>query len=375
MKRQPIANVDRLHRLMDANGLDAVIARSGVNFTYLSGVTYPGTLARHLDLPESPRPVFVMWPRKGEPVILLNPLADQLTRRDSWVERVVVYASYTETPLDRLCEILREAGLADGRIGYEENYFSVSQLAAMAKALPKARLSDCTAMLDEVRWIKTPGEIDLIKRGADVLDEAFLEVFSTLKDGETERSAPARLVASSLQRGAAFAHGWMASGRNTVPAGGQSDLAFRRGDIVRTDYVSYLNGYPGHQSRQAVLGNPSAEQAHNYQRVRDVYLATIERCRPGVGAGELYDFTAERFKAAGLPFKAALVGHSVGCWWHQQEPILAHGNPMKIEAGMVIALEPYVDEWVTQDMFLITDDGPRLLSDRFKTDEIYRIPL
>ena len=34
----PLANVERLRRCMEDNGLAAVIARSGVNFTYLSGV-------------------------------------------------------------------------------------------------------------------------------------------------------------------------------------------------------------------------------------------------------------------------------------------------------------------------------------------------
>ena len=49
--RQPIANIERLKEHMAAEGLGAVVARSGKNFSYLSGVAFPGTLARHLDLP------------------------------------------------------------------------------------------------------------------------------------------------------------------------------------------------------------------------------------------------------------------------------------------------------------------------------------
>ena len=37
-----IANVDRLHRLMDEEGVSAIVARSGKNFTYLAGFAYPG---------------------------------------------------------------------------------------------------------------------------------------------------------------------------------------------------------------------------------------------------------------------------------------------------------------------------------------------
>src|SRR5689334_8991382 len=84
-QRQVIANVARLHEYMDRHRLAVVVARSGQNFTYLSGLAYPGTLARHLDLPDSVRGVRLVWPRHGEPVIVLNPIAEGLTRRDSWV--------------------------------------------------------------------------------------------------------------------------------------------------------------------------------------------------------------------------------------------------------------------------------------------------
>src|SRR5690606_27967511 len=66
------ANVERLETLMDEAGLDAVVLRSGQNFTYLSGVVYPGTLARHQDLADSLRAVLLVWPRRGAPVIIAN---------------------------------------------------------------------------------------------------------------------------------------------------------------------------------------------------------------------------------------------------------------------------------------------------------------
>ncbi len=56
-----IANVEQLHRLMDEEGISAIVARSGKNFTYLAGFAYPGTLARHLEFPDSPREVLLVW--------------------------------------------------------------------------------------------------------------------------------------------------------------------------------------------------------------------------------------------------------------------------------------------------------------------------
>ena len=80
-----IANLDRLNALMDEAGLDALVLRSGQNFTYLSGVVYPGTLARHQDLTDSMRAVLLLWPRRGLPIIIANKTAAGLAQRDAAV--------------------------------------------------------------------------------------------------------------------------------------------------------------------------------------------------------------------------------------------------------------------------------------------------
>jgi Xaa-Pro aminopeptidase len=97
-KKKNIANIARLNALMDAAGLDALVLRSGQNLTYLSGVVYPGTLQRHVDLTDSTRPVMLVWPRTGQPVIVANKIAAGLAQRDSWVERMVLYEAYVDSP-------------------------------------------------------------------------------------------------------------------------------------------------------------------------------------------------------------------------------------------------------------------------------------
>lgn len=88
--RKVIANIPRLNQYMDANGLEAIAIRSGVNFTYLAGMALPGTLARHLDLANTVRGFMLLWPRKGEPVIVLDSFAEKVALRDSWVQRIAV---------------------------------------------------------------------------------------------------------------------------------------------------------------------------------------------------------------------------------------------------------------------------------------------
>ena len=121
LKKKNIANIARLHALMDEAGLDALVLRSGQNFAYLSGVVYPGTLQRHMDLTDSTRPVILVWPRNGKPVIVANKIAAGLAQRDSWVESVVLYEAYVDSAWAKLAAVLIDAGLAEiGRASCRE---------------------------------------------------------------------------------------------------------------------------------------------------------------------------------------------------------------------------------------------------------------
>ena len=365
-----IANVARLNDFMDDAGCAALVLRSGKSFTYLAGFAYPGTLARHLDFPDSPREVLLVWPRRGKPVQVLNHYAVPLARRDGWLDEDEVYDDYAESPYQKAAEVLKRLGLDGESIGMEKTYVSASRWEEMGGHLPNARLFDCTRLMAQVRWIKTPGEVALLEEAADILDEAYLEVFSSVRAGQSEREVHARIVESCIRRGCGWAHGILNSSRNTVTYGGEGDTVFQQGDIIRNDYVAFYQGYPGHQSRTVVVGKPSDEQVKTYRMMRDIYRATIDRCQVGARASDVHHFAQSKFREAGYNDRVSLAGHGVGPWWHQQEPYIVPTCHDELEEGMVLAMEPHVAYWHLQDMILLTKDGPRLLSKRFNTDEM-----
>ena len=367
-RRECIANVARLNALMDEAGLDALMLRSGQNFTYLSGVVYPGTLARHMDLTDSTRPVVLVWPRNGKPKILANKTAAGLIERDGWIDDYVLYEAYVDSPNEKLAGLLQDMGLATARVGFERDYWSVAHGEALRRAAPKLRPEDCTPLMDCVRWIKTDAEVALIRKAADLLDDAYLETFRRIRPGDTERKVHADIIGTCLRLGFEWAHGIFNVFRNTVPYGGESDMVIERGDAIRTDYVGYLFGYPGHQSRTVIVGEPSAEQKRDYAINLDVHRKLIDKCRPGASVHALWEFTMGEYRKAGWPDHHMLIGHGVGCWWHQQEPILRRESDHVLEEGMVLALEPHVNFWHVQDMILVTGDAPVLLSPKFNTD-------
>ena len=368
MKRKPIANVARLNALMDEARLDALVLRSGQNFAYLSGIAYPGTLQRHMDLTDSTRPVMLVWPREGKPVIVANKTAAGLAERDSWIEKIELYEAYVESPYAKLVQVMASMGLASASVGFEKDYVSEAYWQQIGAAAPAMRRSDCTALMDRVRWIKTDEEVALIRRAADLLDDAYLEAFRRIRPGDTERKVHADMMGVCLRLGFEWAHGILNTFKNTVPYGGESDVVIEKGDAIRTDYVAYLHNYPGHQSRTVIVGEPTAKQLAEYALNLDVHRRTIDRCRAGAKVDDLWRFTMGEYRKAGWPDHHILIGHGVGPWWHQQEPILRRASEHLLEEGMVLALEPHVNFWHVQDMVLVTKGAPVLLSPKFDTD-------
>jgi Xaa-Pro aminopeptidase len=229
-----LVNLKRLDEAMEARGLDALVARAGLNFTYLAGFAYPGTLARHVDLADSPRAVYVVWPRCGEPRIVLNAIARDLAERDSWIEKFDIYEGYVEAPIHRLATTLVDMGLGEGTVGFELNYITAADFMQLTAKLPTTmQIVDSAPLMDHVRAQKTEGEIARLKIGADILDDAFLACFPTTKPGTRERDLHGALVAHCLAGGAEFVHGILNSGRNTIAYGGESDFAFAAGDAIR----------------------------------------------------------------------------------------------------------------------------------------------
>jgi len=372
-RKKNIANVARLNALMDEAGLDALVLRSGQNFTYLSGVVYPGTLQRHVDLTDSTRPVMLIWPRNGTPVIVANKIAAGLAGRDSWVERVVLYEAYVDSAWAKLTDVLKECGLGNAKVGFEKDYFSAAHWEEIRKGAPKMQMVECTALMDRVRWIKTDDEVALIRRAADLLDDAYLEAFGRIKPGDTERKVHADIMGTCLRLGFEWAHGIFNAFRNAVPYAGESDVVLEKGDAIRTDYVAYLQSYPGHQSRNVIVGSPSAEQKRDYAIAIEIHRKTLDRCRSGANVHDLWQATMNDFKKAGWADNHMLIGHSVGPWWHQQEPIFCRGSRVPLEPRMVVALEPFLDHWHCQDLLLITDTGSELLSKDFDTHRMFVI--
>lgn len=363
-------NLAGLDDLLRTQQLDAIVCRGGLNVTYLSAMAMPGTLGRHLDLAETDRPVYVLWPAAGDPELIVSEIASELAQSTARIETVRTYADYVEPPEAALADELKARGLAKSRIGFDAAWFGANRWSELNGLLPDAKAVDCTDALDLVRAVKTPAEVARLREAATLLDRVLADVFPSVRAGQTERDVNARIVATALELGADGVHGILQSSSNTVLYGGESDQRLQDGDLLRTDYVLYLNGYAANLSRPLHVGGPSARTQRLYRSYAQICSEAVALLRPGTRGGDLHHGIQELFIAAGWTPGPAISGHGIGRWFHQQRPMLVSGSSDVLQAGMVIALEPISGHWHLQDEFLITEGDPVRISDTFEWEAL-----
>jgi Xaa-Pro aminopeptidase len=363
----PLVDERALVDLFERTGIDALVCRGGTNFTYLTEMAVPGTLGRHLDLTDSPRDMFVVVPRVGEPHIVCSEIAADYVAAYGKAE-ARTYRDYRESPSGTLAALLGELEVGAGPVGFDLACFGASRWAEIVEALPGLEPVDCTAAMDDVRAIKTAAEIEKLRVAAGVLDEALVEVLATVRVGETERAVHTRIIRATLERGASHVHGIFQTGSNDVLYGGEGDHPILAGDLVRTDYVAYVDGYASNVSRILHAGPPSRDTEARFGRYLDVFRASADLLRDGATGGEVHRRVQSLLAGAGFESGMPLCGHGIGCWFHQQTPLLVDSSDDVLRAGMVIALEPVGGLWHLQEEFVVTDEHPLRLCDVYPLD-------
>ena len=366
-------------RLMNEALFESTLAESGVdvlvclhpkNLFYTTGYPMAFSHAIH-QRPSGPRSGIAVFTPAGRPTLIVGGNEERVTRESTLVEDIRVYAEYIDSPMEELAAVLKEKGAAQGRIGIEKEYLSAAFYDELQGLLPQATFEAWDRHFDAVRAIKTPQEAAMMKRNADLMDDAFIETFESIKVGETEKEVQDRLIHALLRRGAKSADGILQAGQEGFVIHRWSDNPIERGQIICTDFLASFDGYYANQSRVAVVGPPNAEQATIYGQILDIHRQTAEDLlRPGTPACDIYFRCKALQEELNIWHHRALLGHNMGIWVHE-DPMLVAGDQRELQEGMIVVLEPRFFGYQIQDVFQITSGGPRLLSDKFDTDELF----
>lgn len=275
----------------------------------------------------------------------------------------------TRRPLVDLLAEARRQGI--GRVGVEAEHLTVAAFDDLRPAAEQAgvTLVPTRHLVESLRVVKDPDELDALRRACAATDAAYAAVLPALRPGRTEREVEGSLVAALREAGAdgpAFDAIVAAGPHAAVPHHGPGDRPLSDGDFLTLDFGAQVGGMHADMTRTVVLGRAQAWQREVYQQVHDLQ----ERMRGEVAAGvvplELETGAADAIRAAGHE-PAHGLGHGVGLEIHE-EPWLTPGSTSPpLPRGATITIEPgiYLDGRGgvrIEDTMAVTSSGAEVLT-------------
>lgn len=365
-----MGNLPMLERAIAESPYDAVIAVSPENVRYAADV--------HIATQRSIRDrlAFVVWPKGGDPVLLVCIIEAGYAKKNTWIADVRGYQEFEPGPVKALAELLRELKLDAAHVALETEYLAAAYYNALVKHCPKLKIGAAEPVFARARMHKTPAERNQIVAAFHATEKAFLHAFSMVKVGETEKQIAVRLAERMLTEGAdVVTSNYCNAGANTgFPHMVPSAYRVQPGDIVKSDSGGMFRQYFSNVGRTAVAGKPTAKDVTTWKHLRDIHHAVIEQCRPGKTGQELFALAKRLQEKAGLAFPYSHNGHSLGLNIHEH-PIINAQETMPYEPGMITTVETRA-RWVgelgyhMEDIVEITDGAPIWHAKHFPNEEL-----
>jgi Xaa-Pro aminopeptidase len=234
---------------------------------------------------------------------------------------------------------------------------------------PGVELKDIAPLIDAMRVIKSPEEIEVLRRNGRISAEGVKQAMLATQPGCYEYEIEAAAMSTVLKNGASGAAypPIVGSGPNScVLHYEKNDRRVEEGDLVLMDFGGVLDYMCMDISRTwPASGTFTKEQREVYEIALEIQKACIEAYRPGVSNEDVQKHVAEVMKKKGLDPRGERggIGHYVGLCTHDVGPRVE-----KLQEGMVFAIEPgfyYSEKNIgvrIEDTVLITKDGCEVLS-------------
>jgi Xaa-Pro dipeptidase len=314
----------------------------------------------------------VAIPLEAEPFFLIRALDASVCRQRSWIGDVPTFRDW-EDPMPALVAALAARGLDKARIGLDfESYgTSLRRFASMQAALPGARFVDIGPVVAELRLIKSPAEIELLRRAAAIADEALRRAAAVCIPGGSQREAAKVAQMTFVEMGGdPYRPGPITAGRGwDFLHGHLGDAPLAQGDVVHIELTPRIHGYSARVMRCVVLGEPEPDRHRAAEVLAELQDRQIAALKPGARAAEVDAILREGVIAAGLrDGYDNITGYTLGLYGDAGPRtsdftrILHPGADWRIEAGMVFHIYASAGGAALSESVLVTDTGPELLT-------------
>jgi Xaa-Pro dipeptidase len=353
-------------KAMQEKGIEVLILVSPKNLFYMTGYNTIGTgNYQALVIPES-----------GEVAMLMREMEKGVADATSWVEDKSTWADHEE-PTGALMRLLKDHNWLGKVIGFEKNAqtFSPANYEKLLAGLGKTPL-DGSDILNGIRVIKCPQEIEYIRRAAKISGLGMAAAMNTIGEGVNENDVVAEIYSAMVRAGSEL----MSSGP-IVTGGYKSGVAhtdwqrytLKRGDAILFEIGGCWNRYSGPLMRSAAILEANDEILRMADTVKRALEAAIAAIRPGVTSGYVDEACRKVIEDAGFEemFRKR-TGYSVGVgftpsWMEAEIFDLKKDDPRVLKAGMVFHMPPALRRFKkygvgNSETVLVTENGCEVLT-------------
>jgi Xaa-Pro aminopeptidase len=284
------------------------------NYAYLSGAQVNGCL---------------LVPAKGKPQLIISQLDE--SPKGIAVKRFTTWKHFLELIVENL----------QGKtLGLDMGFCSAQFFTALKKKY-KASWKDISELCAEIRAIKAPKELAIMKEACAISDEILAECIAKFKRFKTEKDVEDFLICKVHERGCGLSfRPIVASGPGAAcPHYIPKDTRLHGGFCV-LDFGIRWKGYCTDTTRTIFLGKPTQKEKDIYDMVLKAQKLLCDQSKPGTNCSFLFD-EAKIYLGPYAKYFIHGLGHGVGMQIHEF-PSLSTKSKAVLSKGMVITIEPGV---------------------------------
>ncbi|HLK83497.1 MAG TPA: Xaa-Pro peptidase family protein [Xanthobacteraceae bacterium] len=368
MRQEVIARI--VHAMLDV-GLDAIVAVSPENFAYVTGFlspTQPLMRWRHA--------MALVTADAQASLVSVDMEQSTIRAKAPPGAEIAVWREFQFDAMTVLADLMNKHKLTASRVGIEMDYLPAADFAALQELLPLVRFVPAQRLLSRLREIKTPAEIEVLRRLSRIADRSITEACRAAGAGSSEMDIAAALTRGVYEQGAEyFKLMIVATGERSVfPNVGPSERVLKKGDICRVEIFPMIAGYHAGVCRTAAIGAAPPQAERIWAKLTECKHLLLDAIKPGASTRKIYEIYRDKLAELDLP-PISFVGHGIGLHLHE-DPYLGPTEDQPLEAGMVLGIEPLVYEtgfgfgMQNKDMLLVTQGGCEILSDYLDTDAL-----
>ena len=345
---------DRLRRLLQRSGVDAILISSVRNVTYLTGFTGDDS--------------YLFVTLEGQILVTDSRYTIQLSEECPGLELEVRKTGAGTSIVEATAKVAKRAKIA--QLAIEANVMTVALRDQLGDKLPRVKLLPTYGLVEELRAVKDREEVAEIRVAVSMAEKAFGVVRAGLRRDQTEKQ-----IADDLDRqirlfgghGCSFVPIVAAGPRAALPHAPPTEAIVADNELLLVDWGAKAGLYVSDLTRVLVTGRISPKLERIYRVVLTAQQRAIASIKPGVSM-DVVD-TAARSVIAKAGFGKHFghgLGHGIGLEVHEI-PRIASNQKQPLKAGMVITVEPgvYLSGWGgirIEDDVLVTRSGHEVLS-------------